>query len=140
MKKILLVGGLLLALAITRANGEPIEWNLPFGVGTVQLPFQAHQLVGGLDFVLNDVITGYSTPIARLWKEIDVSVGAVGAFARSSAEDRNKKVEPYLGGGVDLKRHFAPLDRFTSLHINAFGRWSTERGKPGAGLALSYEF
>lgn len=122
------------------AFAEDLKWDLPLGIGTFQLPFQSHEMVGGLDFVLREAIAGYSTPVATLWKEIDLSVGAVGAFPRTDSKLGNKVVEPYLGGGVDIKKHLPPLSKITSLHLNAFGRYSTEVGKPGAGIAASYKF
>ena len=136
------LGLLLISIALLSAkvSAEQLEWGLPFGVGTVQLPLQSKELVGGYDALLKDSIVGFSTPVATLFKEIVVQVGAVGALPLDGSESSGPKIEPYLGGGLDIKKHVPALDRFTSLHINAFGRYSTERGKPGAGVAMSYSF
>lgn len=69
-----------------------LAWNLPLGIGTVQLPFQSSELVGGYDFILKDTIAGYSTPVCKLWNEIEGQVGMVGAVKVDA-------VEPYLGVG-----------------------------------------
>lgn len=137
MKKLAITLVLCSLYGICWADG--LQWGLPGGFGTVQLPFQSTELLLGEDFVLGQGIGGVSLPVLTLFPgklmQLDGQLGAVGAFPTQSAN-----VQPYLALGKDIARLIPVLDSFKSLHINGFGRYATDVGKPGAGVSVSYSF
>lgn len=129
-----------LALALTvigcvKAFADNLSWDIPGGIGTIGLPFQATEALYGYDIALKQNIVGASLPVLNIKNTVYGQVGAAGVFGSQSLN-----VQPYLGIGVDIIRFIPTLNQFKSLHLNGFGRWATDQGKPGAGLSISYSF
>lgn len=114
-----------------------LQWGLPGGIGTVQLPSSLSAVlpVAGKDFVLNQYVVGMTAVPLTLFKEIYGYVGGVGVFNSQSLN-----VQPYLGLGTDVSKYIPGINQIADLHIQGFGRWATDQGKPGAGLSASYQF
>lgn len=145
MKKIhiALVASLFVMSLLVCANASQIKWELPGGIGTVQLPISLSDAVPvyGYDMVRKQQIVGVSTSLLTLFKEVDGYVGAVGVF-HSEAPN----VEPYLALGSDVKKYVPILNQFSCVQLHGFGRYSTSSGGRsfgahlGAGLALAYKY
>lgn len=139
MKKLLILAGLLMLAAYVQA--DPLQWDIPGGIGSIQLPFQSTEVFGGYDGVLNQAVTGVSLPVLTLgklangYRMVDGQVGAAGAWPAERAA-----VEPYLALGHDVIQDIPSLAQFKSLHLNGFGRYSPQRGGWGAGGTFSWAF
>lgn len=132
LNKVAMVAVLLSGMGLS-VNADPIQWELPFGVGSVQFPFQTNRMVGGYDLILNKPIGGFSTDVAHFFRIFNAQVGAVG-------DPKENAVQPYLAAGIELSEKLPILSQYTNLSIDAFGRWDTTVGKAGAGFAASYRF
>lgn len=133
MKKLPVFLVLFLMCGSTKADN--LTWDLPYGIGSVGLPFQSTEALFGGDFVLKAGIAGASLPVLDIKDIVYGQLGAVGVYPGDSPY-----VEPYLALGIDIKRYVPLLSELKSFKVNGFGRWDTELGKPGAGISISYSF
>ena len=141
MKKLIVLSVMLL-WPWKPAQAEDLQWNLPWGIGTVQLPTEGKDIIPtvGRDFVLNDNIGGVSASLLTLYKEVNGYAGVVGAW-----DSKDAAVEPYLALGADVIKYVPMFNQFKSLQLHGFGRYSTTHGGSfkehlGAGIALAYSF
>ena len=135
MKKLYLAVALMMA-SLSHAD-TPLVWETP--LGQFGLPFKATELIGGYDIKYNQGIGGASLPVWVLPNNLAaLQVGAVGAFATQAAN-----AQPYCGLGHDFARDIPGLEKYKSAHLNAFGRWASDRGDKipiGYGVSFSYSF
>lgn len=143
---------LLIALVVSMwplrpAQADGLAWDLPWGIGVVELPTSLTDLMPtiGQDFIKAKTIGAITTPVVTLFKEVKGYVGAAGAY-HFNEPVTGRYVEPYLALGADVKKYIPVLNQFTALHIHGFGRYDTTEGGPsiknhlGAGLAVAYKF
>lgn len=141
MKKLLYIVGLLCMFSgVSYAEG--ISWDIPGGIGTVQLPgsFDDISPLAGYDFVQRQTIVGASATLLTLFKEINGYAGGVGEF-----HSQKPNLQPYLALGADVVKYVPGLNQFKSLSVQGFGRYSTSASGTfgdhlGAGLAVAYSF
>lgn len=131
---------ILLAACVPLHADGALQWNIPGGVGTVQLPVDTSDIlpVVGYDFVQKEVIAGGSVSLITLWKEINGYAGAVGAF-----NTKGPFLQPYLAVGSDFARYIPALRQIQNLEIHAFVRYvpsGTSDKHLGAGGAIAYRF
>ena len=137
MKKIrwFIVVGLLSTIPWRPVAADPLVWQTP--LGQFGLPFTATEIIAGYDIKYNQGVVGASLPIWSLPNDLAaLQVGAVGAWATQAAN-----AQPYVGFGHDFARNIPLLAQYKSAHLNAFGRWATDRGDKipiGYGVSLSY--
>lgn len=122
------------------AYADGLQWNIPGGIGTIQLPTDPTSIlpVVGYDAIQKSMIYGGATSLITLWKEIDGYAGAVG-----SSNNGGPYLQPYLAVGSDFARYVPALRQVQNLEIHAFVRYvpSGDNGKNiGAGGALAYRF
>lgn len=144
-----LIGPFLFILAVVivllllphKAHADGLQWSLPGGIGTIQLPTDLTAIIPlmGYDAIQKEVIAGASASLVTLFKEIDGYAGAVGAY-----QDHGPYIQPYLAIGSDFARYVPALRQVQNLEIHAFVRYipSPEYGNKnyGAGGALAYKF
>lgn len=123
------------------AFADGLQWNLPGGIGTVQIPVSPADIIPviGYDGIQKEVIAGGSASLLTLFKEINGYAGAVGAF-----QTHGPYFQPYLAVGSDFARYVPVLRQVQNLEVHAFARYipSPESGQKnyGAGGALAYRF
>jgi hypothetical protein len=137
MKKVIVVLSLLLA---GPAFSEGLQWQIPGGIGTVQLPVNPEDIlpVVGYDAVQKEVIAGGTASLITLFKEINGYAGAVGAFQKDSPY-----IQPYLAIGSDFARYVPALRQVQNFEIHAFVRYvpsGVGDKHYGAGGAVAYRF
>lgn len=111
-----------------------MTWDTPYG--TIGLPLQSSEALIGYDAVLKQAVAGFSLPVYSDPKKIlSLQIGAVAPWQTNGAT-----VEPYVAGGLDVLRFVPTLKDYSSAHVNIFGRWASEEGKAGMGIAFSYSF
>ena len=131
-----------LILAGRPAQAEGLQWDLPWGIGTVQLPDSGKDIMPlvGRDFVLNKTIAGLSTQVLTVAKSVEGYAGAVGDF-----QSQGPNIQPYLAIGANVRKYVPIIKQLSALQIHGFGRWDTTEGAVfkdhlGAGVAASYKF
>jgi hypothetical protein len=130
----LVVLGYALMLGETEARADQLVWDTP--VGNFNLNLETTESVIGYDAVLKQTIAGVSLPFYTDPKGIiTLHVGADAPWQTNGAT-----VEPLIMAGHNILAEIPGLNQFTSAQLNVFGRWSTEQGKAGVGLAFSYSF
>lgn len=116
-------------------TATPLQWQVPY-FGTINLNLTTTEALIGYDGVLKQAIGGASLPIytdpAGL---VTLQVGADAPWQTNGAT-----IEPLVMAGHDILKEIPGLNQFTSAHLNVFGRWASESGKAGAGIAFSYSF
>lgn len=128
MKKLI---GLLFLCGIANAD---LTWQTP--IGTIGLPLTATEALIGYDAALKQAIAGVSLPVYTDPKGfVSLQVGAVSPWQTNGAG-----VEPYISASHDILREIPNLSEYKSAHINIFGRYASEQGKAGVGVAFSYSF
>ena len=114
---------------------DTLQWQIP-NFGTINLNLTTTESVAGYDAVLKQAIAGVSLPIYTDPKGIiTLHVGADAPWQSNGAT-----VEPMIMAGHNILAEIPYLNQFQSAQLNIFGRWSTEQGKAGVGLAFSYSF
>src|SRR5260370_29533474 len=95
-----------------RSHAEGLQWNIPGGVGTFQLPVQATDIIplAGYDFVQRQFITGASAAVMTLLGAINGYAGAVGEF-NSGAPN----IQPYIAIGAELAKHIHGINSILNL-------------------------
>lgn len=139
MRNIFALGLVVVCVCGVRAE-NPLQWEIPGGIGTVQLPVSTEDILplAGYDFVQKEAIAGASTPLLTLFKEINGYAGAVGAF-----NTKGPYIQPYLAVGSDFARYVPVLRQVQNLEIQAFVRYvpsGTGEKHYGAGGAIAYKF
>ena len=137
MKKILFLWtAIVIGLYFVGASSvyADMTWNTPYG--TIGLPLTASEALIGYDAVLKQAVAGFSVPLYTDPKKIlSLQIGAVAPWQTNGAT-----IEPYVAGGLDVLRFVPAMDNYQSAHVNIFGRWASEEGKAGLGIAFSYSF
>lgn len=138
--KLLLIALVFSFWPLRPAQAEGLQWSLPGGIGTVQIPSTTSDVLPlvGYDAIQKEVIAGASASLLTLWKEINGYAGAVGAF-----QTKGPYLQPYLAIGSDFARYVPALRQVQNLEIHAFVRYvpSPEGNNHlGAGGSLSYKF
>jgi len=141
MKKLLAFLCLLCGI-VGAAHADGMQWNLPYGIGTVQLPTKGEDLLPtfGRDFVKQQTIVGVSSSLLTLYKEVNGYVGVVGEF-----HSQAPNVQPYLALGADVAKYIPIVNQFKALQVHGFGRYVSSEGGSftehlGAGIAVAYSF
>ena len=147
--------------AVSFADG--LQWNMPYGLGSVQLPWKSTEVFYGvvrpiknLKSGLTEEIAGASLPVLTIGRItissstveriIDVQVGASGAWPVQSSP-----VNPYFAVGHDFVQDIALIPSLKALasnlpfsldsaHLNAAVTYSTGLGAWLAGGTASYAF
>lgn len=140
MKKLLVILALFVMVALRPAFADGLQWQIPGGIGTVQLPVSPTDIlpVVGYDFIQKEAIAGGAASLLTLFKEINGYAGAVGAF-----QNHGPYIQPYLAIGSDFARYVPALRQVQNLEIHAFVRYVPSGiGDKyyGAGGAIAYRF
>lgn len=120
---------------IESAFSDPLIWDT--GYGTVDLRLQSSESVVGYDGVLKQAIAGIALPVYTDPKGIvtlHLGAGAPWPVGNQST------IQPIVMLGHNLLKEIPGLSQYSNIQLNAFGRWATNRGEAGAGIALSYAF
>lgn len=135
----------LLCLCAGLAKADTIHLDLPYGIGSVQLPWQSTEVVYGamkpIKGGLWHQIAGVSLPIVTLgklangYRIIDGSLGAVGAWPVQS-----DPVDFYAGLGHDIAQDIPALKDYKSFHLNAGTSYSNALTGWCWGGTASYAF
>lgn len=134
MKKLIPLLALMFAGCMI-AQADPLVWQVPY-FGTLNLNVKSTEAVIGYDAVLRQAIAGISLPLYTDTKGIvTLQVGADAPWQTNGAT-----VEPLIMAGHNVLKEIPGLNQFTAAELNVFGRYSTEQGKAGVGLAFSYAF
>lgn len=125
---------------IQEATAEGLHWDLPGGIGTIQLPVNPTDIlpVIGYDFVQKEAIAGAAASLITLFKEINGYAGGVGSF-----NTKGPFGQPYLAIGSDFARYVPVLRQVQNLQVHAFVRYvpsGTNEKNYGSGLSIAYKF
>lgn len=123
---------------LLEAHADGLSWDIPGGIGTVQLPTSATDVLplAGYDFVQKQVITGASASLMTLFKEINGYVGAVGEF-----QTQAPNVQPYVALGVDVAKYIPGLNQIANLQIQGFCRYVASTNQHlGSGVSVAWKF
>jgi hypothetical protein len=128
-----------------RAFADNVQVDLPYGIGSIQLPWQATEIVTGLMKPIKgggaEWITGASLPIVTLgrlsdgYRIIDGSIGGIFAVPNSGATP-----DAYGGLGHDLIQDIPGLKQFSSAHLNVGTSYSNAAHGWLWGGTVSYAF
>lgn len=142
MKKLYILTALCVLSAVSFTHAEGLQWDLPGGIGTIQLPTSGKDIIPlvGRDFVLNQTIAGVSASFLTIYREINGYGGVVGEFHSSTPN-----IQPYAALGADVAKYIPGLNQFKALQLHGFGRYAASQGGSfrehlGAGLSLAYLF
>lgn len=124
MKKLsIIVAGLFVLLSSKAAKAENLQINLPYGIGSVQLPWQSTEILYGamkpIKGGIVEQVAGASLPILTLgklsggYRIIDGSLGGIFAIPNKGAVP-----DAYGGFGHDIAQDIPFLATYKSLHIN----------------------
>lgn len=134
MKRIILTLAIL-GLFYKPAHADSLVWQVPY-FGTLNLNVKSTRAVIGYDAALKQAIAGVSLPIYTDPKGfVTLQVGADAPWQTNGAT-----VEPLIMAGHNVLKEIPGLNQFTAAELNVFGRYSTEQGKAGVGVAFSYAF
>jgi hypothetical protein len=125
-------------LGMGLAHADGLSWAIPGGIGTVQLPTSATDILplAGYDFVQKQAITGASCSMLTLLKDFNGYVGAVGEW-----QTQSPNVQPYLSIGIDTTKYIPGLSGIANLQVQGFVRYVASTGQHlGSGVAVSYKF
>lgn len=144
MKKLVILLAML-ALSPKWSHAVNLTIDLPYGIGSVQLPWQSTEIVYGfmrpIKGGLWHEIAGASLPIVTIgklssgYRIIDGSLGAVGAWPSQS-----DPVDAYGGFGHDFVQDIPGLNEFKSAHLNVGGSYSNALTGWCWGFTGSYAF
>ena len=122
-----------------------LQIDLPYGIGSVQLPWQATEVLYGAVRSFKggntEEIAGGSIPLITLgklasgYRIIDGSLGAVGAWPVQS-----DPVDFYGALGHDVVQDIPVLKQFTSAHLNVATTYSNAFKGWCYGITGSYAF
>jgi hypothetical protein len=126
-------------------HAQNLQVDLPYGIGSVQLPWQSTEILYGAvrSFKGGHVeeIAGASLPILTLgrlsngYRIIDGELGAVGAWPVQS-----DPVDIYGAFGHDIVQDIPALKDFSSFHLNAAVTYSNALQGWTWGGTVSYAF
>lgn len=133
MKKLLL--GLLAVVSLSGMACADLTWQTP--IGTLNLNVATTQAVVGYDGILKQAIAGASLPVYTDPKGIvTLQVGADAPWQTNGAT-----IEPLIMAGHNILKEIPALaTSYPNASLNIFGRYASETGKAGAGIAFSYQF
>lgn len=148
MKKLLSIVSVaifLLSVKPLSLKADTLQWQLPYGIGSVQLPWQSTEVLYGAVVPfgggLTQEIAGASLPLVYLGKlangnsMVDGQVGAVGTWPSDGPT-----VSPYLALGHNFAKDIPALEDFESLHLNGCMTYLTNKGGWYGGGTISYVF
>lgn len=144
MKRIIVILAIL-GLFYKPAQADILHLDLPYGIGSVQLPWQSTEIVSGIMKPIKGGlwhgIAGASLPIVTLgrlasgYRIIDGSIGAVGAWPVQS-----DPVDVYGGFGHDFVQDIPGINQLKSAHLNIGGSYSNALTGWCWGFTGSYAF
>lgn len=136
---------LLIIAALSVASADTMHIDLPYGIGSVQLPWQSTEVVyGAMKSIKGGLwhqVAGASLPIVTIgrlpsgYRIIDGSIGAVGAWPAQV-----DPVDVYGGFGHDIVQDIPGLSEFKSLHANVGTSYSNALTGWCWGGTISYAF
>lgn len=135
--KLSLIAGIVLSVFGLSFNcfADSLQWQVP-NFGTINLDLTTTEALVGYDAALKQAIAGVSLPIYTDPKGIvTLQLGADAPW-----QTNGPTVEPLVMAGHNILKEIPGLSQFTAAQLNVFGRYSTEQGKAGVGLAFSYAF
>jgi hypothetical protein len=149
MKVRILVLLFALFCATQSVQADALSWNLPLGIGTVQLPWQSTEVFYGmvrpirsLKSGLGEQIAGASLPVLTIgklasgYRILDGQVGAAGTWPVQSSP-----VNPYFAVGHDVMQDIPGLPvSLKSAHVNGALTYLPGLGGWYAGGTASYAF
>ena len=116
-------------------HADALQWQVPY-FGTVNLNLTTTETLIGYDAVIKQAIAGVDLPVYTDPKGIiTIGVGADAPWQTNGAT-----IEPLIMAGHNILKEIPGLNTFTSAELNIFGRWASESGKAGVGIAFSYAF
>lgn len=125
----------ILGLGFALGHADSLMWSTPYG--DVDLRLQSSESLVGYDGVLKQAIAGIALPVYTDPKGIvtlHLGAGAPWPVGNQST------IQPIVMMGHNLLKEIPGLSQYTNFQANVFGRWATNRGEAGAGIALSYSF
>lgn len=134
MLVLLAVAGVCIHLPLLVWGDQPLQWSTP--VGDFNLNLTATQALLGYDAVLKQAIGGMSVPVYTDPKGIvTLQLGAGAPWPTNGAT-----VEPLFLAGHNILKEIPGLNQYQNASLNIFGRYASNNGKAGAGIAFSYAF
>jgi hypothetical protein len=128
---------------LSNAWAENLQVDLPYGIGTVQLPWQSTEILYGamkpFKGGLVHQVAGASLPILTLgrlksgYRIIDGSIGAIASIPNDGAIP-----DAYGALGHDIAQDIPVLNTYTSFHINGGVSYSNAAQGWVWGGTLSY--
>jgi hypothetical protein len=154
MKKIMKYAcsmALVIPLLSVASFADNLQWNLPYGLGSLQLPWQSTEVLYGyvrpvsaFKSGLGQEIAGASLPVITIgklksgYRLLDGQVGAVGSWPVQGAF-----ASPYLAVGHDFVQDISSATvpvALKSAHLNGALTYLTNLGGWYAGGTASYAF
>lgn len=132
------VAGMLAVWGVQSAFADGLQWDIPGGIGTIQLPTKVTDIspLAGYDFVQKQAITGASAPLLTLFKDFSGYVGAVGEW-----QTQAPNIQPYLSIGIDATKYVPGVSYITNLSVQGFVRYVASTSQHlGAGVGVAYKF
>lgn len=132
---IAVIMGVAFAVFVERAFSDTLRWDTPYGL--INLNLDSSEVLAGYDGILKQAIAGYSLPVYTTPKNIvTIHIGAGAPWPVGN----QSTVQPLVLAGHDLFREIPAMAAYPNFQLNVFGRWATNQGKAGAGLAFSWSF
>jgi hypothetical protein len=120
----------------TMSFAESLQWQIP-NFGLVNLNVDTTEALTGYDAVLKQALAGFDLPLYTCPGDyITLKIGADAPWQNGGGAT----VEPLILAGHNILGDIPALDAYSNLQLNVFGRWSSETGKAGAGVAFTYSF
>lgn len=132
-----ILGGLLLASGPMPAFADPalpLQWQTSLGL--INLNLKTTETLIGYDGILKQALAGADLPIYT--SPLNIVTLKLGADA--PWQGNGATVEPMILAGHNLLADIPALAQYPSAQLNIFGRWASESGKAGAGIAFSWAF
>ena len=119
----------------TRAFADTLQWQVP-NLGLINLNLKTSESLIGYDGVLKQALAGFDLPVYTSPKNIiTLKLGADAPWQSNGAT-----VEPLILAGHNILQEIPMLAAYPNAQLNIFGRYSSETGKAGAGIAFTYSF
>ena len=120
---------------VCKVYADTLVWQVP-NFGTIDLNLTTSRALVGYDGIIKQAIAGVSLPVYSDPKGIvTFQIGADAPWQTNGAT-----VEPLIMAGHNILKEIPYFSQFSAAELNIFGRYSSETGKAGAGIAFSYAF